>query len=349
MNMEQIKSLIRPNILKIVPYSSARSEFKEKSEIFLDANENPYQNEFNRYPDPLQLKLKEKIADWRGVSLDHLVLGNGSDEIIDLIIRVFCKPSKDSIVTFNPSYGMYKVCADINDVKVRTFNLDEDFKFKKADLYRFFEKSDKVLFICNPNNPTGNGVKLDDIIDISKIFEGIIAIDEAYIDFSDQPSALNLLKDIPQLIVLQTLSKAVGLAGLRIGLGWMQPELTAIFNHVKPPYNISSLSQNLAINRLSDPNQISQEIKSISEQRAYLKLKLLQCEYIDKVYPSDANFLLVKCRNADRLYQYFIKNGIVVRNRSSQYGCEQCLRITVGTPEENQKLIDLLPDFDFRS
>ncbi len=347
MNMEQIKSLIKPNILKLVPYSSARSEFKEKSEIFLDANENPYQNEFNRYPDPLQPKLKEKIADWRGVSSDHLVLGNGSDEIIDLIIRVFCKPGKDSIVTFNPSYGMYKVCADINDVKVRTFNLDEDFKFKKKDLYRFFKKSDKVLFICNPNNPTGNSIKLDDILSISKKFGGIIVVDEAYIDFSEKPSAINLLSEIPQLIVLQTLSKAIGLAGLRIGLGWMQPELASLFNHVKPPYNISSLSQTLAIKRLSDLLIITSEVNNIIEQRSFLKKHLMDYGYVHRVYPSDANFLLVKCRNADRLYQYFIQNGIVVRNRSSQYGCEQCLRITVGTPEENQKLIDLLPDFDF--
>jgi histidinol-phosphate aminotransferase len=345
MNIEQIKSLIRPNILKLVPYSSARSEFKEKSEIFLDANENPFENEFNRYPDPLQLQLKEKIAHWRGVTADHLVLGNGSDEIIDLIIRIFCNPGKDSIVTFNPSYGMYKVCADINDVKIRTFNLDEDFKFKKTDLYRFFKKSDKVLFICNPNNPTGNDIKPDDILSISKKFDGIMVVDEAYIDFSKEPSTLNILDKIPQLIVLQTLSKAVGLAGLRIGLGWMHPELTAIFNYVKPPYNISILSQHEAFKRLSDLQKIEAELRIIIDQRAYLKSNLLKFNYIYKVYPSDANFLLVKCRNADRLYQYFIQNGIVVRNRSSQYGCEQCLRITVGTPEENQKLIDLLPDF----
>lgn len=348
MNIDQVKSLIRPNIQKLVPYSSARSEFKSKAEIFLDANENPFENSCNRYPDPLQLKLKEKISDWRGLSKDQLVLGNGSDEIIDLIIRIFCKPGSDSIITFNPSYGMYKVCADINDVKVRTLGLDEDFKFKKTDLYKFFRKSDKVIFFCNPNNPTGNSIKLEEIISISKKFNGIIVVDEAYIDFSEKPSSCTLLSDIPQLIVLQTLSKAVGLAGLRIGIGWMHPELSAIFNQVKPPYNISSLSQNEAIKRLSDISQINAEIKNIIDQRGYLKKHLLDYRYVHKVYPSDANFLLVKCRHSDRFYKYLIQNGIVVRNRSNQYRCESCVRITVGTSEENQKLIDLLPDYDFR-
>jgi histidinol-phosphate aminotransferase len=348
MNIEQVKSMIRPNILQLVPYSSARSEFKEKSDIFLDANENPFNNNFNRYPDPLQLKLKDKIAEWRRMQKNHLVLGNGSDEIIDLIIRIFCKPGKDSIVTFDPSYGMYKVCADINDIKVRSFGLDENFKFKKTDLYRFFKKSDKILFICTPNNPTGNSISFEDIISISKKFEGIIVVDEAYIDFSRKPSTLSILDQIPQLIVLQTLSKAVGCAGLRIGLGWMHPELAVLFNYVKPPYNISTLSQDEALKRLSDFKKIDDEIKSIIEQRSFLKKHLLDYRYVLKVYPSDANFLLVKCRNADRLYHYFIQNGIVVRNRSNQYGCGQCLRITVGTPEENQKLIDLLPDFNFR-
>lgn len=346
MDTKYISSLIRPNILSLQAYSSARSEFKSESEIFLDANENPYSSAFNRYPDPTQKALKAKIAKWRNLNVDQLFLGNGSDEIIDLIIRIFCKPGQDNIVTFNPTYGMYKVCAGINDVNVRCFDLEEGFGFRVQGLIDFLMPNDKVLFICSPNNPTGNSIRLEDIVTIGRNFHGIIVVDEAYIDFSEQQSCTVLLDDMPQLIVLQTLSKAVGCAGLRIGIAWMHTDLVKIFNKVKPPYNISNIGQDMAIDKLNDLSKINREIQDIKAQRSFLADQLSKCQSIIKVYPSDGNFLLLKCHDAKKIYHYLISNGIVVRDRSSQNRCDNALRITVGTPTQNQKLIDVLTKYN---
>jgi histidinol-phosphate aminotransferase len=337
-NLDLVMSYVRKNIQNLQPYSSARDEYAAQADVYLDANESPFDRGNNRYPDPLQKQLKEVISTWRDIPVGHIFLGNGSDEVIDLIIRAFCEPVHDNIIVMRPSYGMYKVTADINNVGTRFFDLDENFSFDPQDLLDFFEKRDKILFICSPNNPTGNCIKPDTILTICHNFNGLVVLDEAYIDFADTKSCLYLLPLVPNLAIIQTLSKAVGCAGARLGIGFMHPDIVAVLNKIKPPYNISDANQNIAVRKLKDSETISNDIQVIVSERDKLKNYLESLDIVLKVFPSEANFLLVRFKDAQLVYNYLLSNSIVVRNRCQQHGCDNCLRITVGTPAENELL-----------
>lgn len=346
MTIEQVQMLIRPNILGLKPYSSARNEYAAQDAILLDANENPFQvwelEKINRYPDPLQKRAKEKIARIKGVVPEQLFLGNGSDEAVDLIIRCFCEPATDSIAIFTPTYGMYAVCAEINNVRVNAFSLNTDFSIDTQNFLSKVSADVKVVFICNPNNPTGNTQKPEIIEQIIAGFKGIVVVDEAYIDFCPEKSVVNLLQTYPNLIVLQTFSKAWALAGARIGIAIANPAIIQILNKVKFPYNIGIPSLKALDYALERPLSKDIYIDGIIRERDRLieKLKTVRC--IERVFPSDANFLLVKTTSADTVHKELLRKGIVVRNRSHEPLCENCLRLTVGTPSENQKLIDVI-------
>jgi histidinol-phosphate aminotransferase len=344
-----IKELIRPSILKLEPYSSARDEFilKDNQEdlIFLDANESPFETDYNRYPDPYQRELKKIISSKLGGETDNLFLGNGSDEIIDLLFRCFCRPTEDQVVISSPTYGMYKVSAAINEVGLIDIPLTKNFELKTDEIIKTLKiKTVKMLFICSPNNPTGKSFPIDQIVEILENTDKLVIIDEAYVQFSDQASLREKINKYPNLVVLQTLSKLFGLAGLRLGLCWTSAEIIEILNKVKPPYNINSLSQKTAIEVLKDVdiNQIRKQ--NAIEREKYIKA-LQSLPWVEQVYESDANFLLFRCDNADLRYQKFLEKGIVVRNRSKQLNCENCLRISLGTPEQNKKIIELLSTF----
>lgn len=334
-----LKDLVRPNILQLKPYSSARDEFQGEAAVFLDANENPLNNPYNRYPDPLQRNLKKLVAELKGISPENLFFGNGSDEPIDLIYRVFCEPSMDNVVAMDPSYGMYKVCADINNVEYKGVLLNDDFSLNTDRLLAATDKKTKVIFLCSPNNPTGNDIAFDEIVKILNSFEGIVVIDEAYIDFSDRESYINLIVKYPNLIVLQTFSKAWGLASVRLGMAFANDFIISLFNKVKYPYNINLLTQNFVENEIKYSQRKSDWVKMIIAQREVLKSELLKLDIVKKVYPSDANFLLVKVDDANNIYQKLVERGVVVRNRNSISLCYGCLRITVGTAEENSILV----------
>ena len=341
-----VNNLIRENVKILKPYSSARDEYKEMSPnmIFLDANENPFNNGVNRYPDPQQLSVKDVLAQQKGVSKENILLGNGSDEVLDLIFRAFCEPKKDSIITLPPTYGMYGVLANINDIKNIEIELEYDFQPNVDDILRAAHTHTKLLFLCSPNNPTGNSFDAQSIENLIKWFGGIVVIDEAYIDFSKQQSWLNKLDEFPNLIVTQTLSKAYGLAGIRLGVCYASKDIISVLNKIKPPYNINDLTQQKAIERLSKPKAIQQEIKTIIKQRHWLYSMLETISFVETVYPSNANFVLVKVDDATKRYTELINNGIVVRNRTNQPLCENCLRLTVGTEAENIKLITTLKE-----
>lgn len=340
-NLEQ---LVRKNVLKLTPYSSARDEFTgfKNPMIFLDANENPFDNGVNRYPDPQQRTLKEVLAKEKGVLDSQIVLGNGSDEVLDFIFRVFCEPKVDNIITLPPTYGMYKVLAEINDVENREVLLNEDFELNTPAILDRIDSNTKLLFICSPNNPTGNTFNSQAIERILKSFDGIVVIDEAYIDFSSHLSWVNRLEEFPNLIVTQTLSKAYGMAGIRLGICYASQDIIQIINKVKPPYNVNELTQLKALERLENQSLIRSEIFSITEWKSKLIKALSQLNWITKIYPSEANFLLIKVDNASERYKKLIQKGIVVRNRSSQPLCENTLRITIGTQAENIKLMEVL-------
>lgn len=342
--MKKLIELIRPDLLDMKPYSSARDEFEGEASIFLDANENPFENGVNRYPDPLQWKLKEQIGAIKGVARENLFLGNGSDECIDLLFRLFCIPGKDRVSAISPSYGMYAVSAKINNIELNEILLNEDFSLP-VDRILASSKGSKLLFICSPNNPTANSFSVDDMLHIVREFEGIVVVDEAYIDFSDQSSLITSVKEMPNLVVSQTLSKAFGMAGIRLGLMIASEELISWVNKIKPPYNVNLLTQDLAFQRLKDFEQTKKEIQLIKEERGKLEDFLNAESRILNVYPSDANFILIKVENADELYHYLIRKGVVVRNRSKQPLCSNTLRLTVGTPEENKKLMDYINTF----
>ncbi len=337
MNFEK---LIRPELLDIKPYSSARDEFEGAADVFLDANENPFENGINRYPDPLQRKLKNRIAAIKGISADHILLGNGSDECIDLMIRLFCVPGKDKMLSLSPSYGMYAVSAKINNVGFNTYLLDENFDFQSEELLEA-AKDTKIIWLCSPNNPNGALLKKDKIQEVLEKFQGIVILDEAYIDFSGEESWIKKLNQFQNLVVLQTFSKAYGMAGLRLGMLFAHPKLVAWLNKIKPPYNISSLTQEHALVQLENLSVYQQQLLELNEQKLQLQSRLVELPMVEKVFPSDANFLLIRVQNADKMYQYLIENGVVVRNRSTQPRCENCLRITIGTPEENKRVIEL--------
>ncbi|MEO6327881.1 MAG: histidinol-phosphate transaminase [Ginsengibacter sp.] len=351
-----LQNLVRENIKSLKPYSSARHDFKGEASVFLDANENSYGSpvflpspinedsgtRFNRYPDPLQWQLKFAISRVKGVPAENIFVGNGSDEIIDLAYRIFCKPGEDNVIICPPTYGMYEVSANINDAEIRKVNLTEDFQLNTEEILDTADANTKLIFICSPNNPTANNMKRVDVELLLNNFPGIILMDEAYINFSRQKTFVQELTEYPNLVVMQTLSKAWGLASLRLGLAFASLDIIDLFNKVKPPYNINEASQQLALQALEKTQQINEWIKEIVEQRKLLTEKLQGLPFVEKVYESDANFLLVKVMDANVLYDYLSAKGIVVRNRSREEMCENCLRITVGTPAENEVLIKRL-------
>ena len=339
----EIANLVRPNIRKLVPYSSARSEFKGKAEVFLDANENPFETGLNRYPDPLQWKLKAAISQLKGVPAEQIFLGNGSDEAIDLVVRIFCEPRQDHILILPPTYGMYQVSADIADVGIRSVSLTPDFQPDVEAILAAADEHSKILFICSPNNPTGNDVELERIRSLCAQFKGVVVVDEAYIDFSNQTSCTSLLSEFPNLIVLQTFSKAWGMAGIRLGMAFASTEIIQLFNKVKPPYNINQLTQQIALETLeTSQDDYRQLLSTLLSERERLIKGLGDLKFVEKTFPSDANFILVKMDDPNGTYQYLVEEGIIVRNRNSVHLCAGSLRITVGRPEENDALLTAL-------
>lgn len=341
-----LSRLLRPNIRDLVPYSSARDEFKGEAKVFLDANENsfgsPLTKWYNRYPDPLQKKLKQKLSEIKGVPTERIFIGNGSDECIDVLIRALCEPGKDNIVICPPTYGMYEVSANINDVQVKKVNLTPDFELDLDALEQSIDANTKLIFLCSPNNPTGNSLIREDVEMVLNNFDGLVIIDEAYINFSRQRSFTLELEEYPNLVVMQTLSKAWGLAALRVGTAFASEEIITVMNKVKPPYNINQPSQELALQALEEVGQVNDMIREIVKERDVLKQSLLTLPIVKKVYASDANFLLVKMDDARGIYEYLLQHQVVVRDRSRVELCEGCLRITVGTPSENNILINAL-------
>lgn len=342
MNIEDVLKLVRPNILGLEAYSTARDDCgSNQPEIFLDANENPYNNGINRYPDPHQKALKAKVAEIKGISADSLFIGNGSDEAIDLVYRVFCVPGASNAVSIAPSYGMYEVAAAMNDIEFRKVQLRPDFSMDTEAMLSSADSKTRLMFICSPNNPTGNSFPVEQIEDILERFGGVVVLDEAYIDFSVRPSLTSLVKRYPNLIVLQTLSKAWGMAGLRIGLAIADPAVIALMSKVKYPYNINVLAQKMALMKLDEAAK-DKAVAEIVGQRFRLEKELAKCPEVKGIYSSDANFLLVRFENPDEVYERLLAGGVIVRNRSKVSGCEGCLRITVGTPVENDRLLRLL-------
>ncbi len=338
-----IRDLLRPNIAALTPYSTARDEYDGPIGIFLDANESPFENGFNRYPDPHQKSLKACISSIKGILPENLFLGNGSDEAIDLVFRLFCTPGRDNVVAMAPSYGMYSVAAAINDIEVRQVQLEEDFSLDTEKLLEAADGGTKAIFLCSPNNPTGNAFPKEQLLDISARFSGIVVVDEAYADFSDRGSLAREACAMENLIVLQTLSKARAMAGLRIGLAIANREVIRYLSMVKYPYNLSAAAQEKAIQLLGYP--VDEEVALLKSERKRLYGALPRFPFVRKVYPSDANFLLVKVDDADRLYGFLLEKGIIVRNRSRVRGCENCLRLTVGLPSENDALLQALDSF----
>ena len=358
----ELEKLVRDNIRRLTPYSSARHEFKGEASVFLDANENSYGSpvslsspegerlgvrvSFNRYPDPLQWQLKFALTKIKGVPAENIFIGNGSDEVIDLAYRIFCNPGKDNVIICPPTYGMYEVSANINDVEIRKVNLTENFQLDVDGILAATDQNTKLLFICSPNNPTGNNMNRQDVELLLNNFTGIVIIDEAYINFSRQKTFIQELAEYQNLIVMQTLSKAWGLASLRLGLAFASLEIIELFNKVKPPYNINKASQSLAIEALQNTQQVNEWIKQAVEQRQFLIKELSNFSFVKKIYESDANFLLVKVDDANILYKYLAENKIIVRNRSKEVLCDNCLRITIGTPQENLELIKILKGYE---
>lgn len=348
MNQFNLESIIRTNIRSLTPYSSARSEFDGSDSILLDANENSIStgnNNFNRYPDPLQQELKEVIGRIKTISPNNIFIGNGSDEPIDLLIRMCCTPGADNIIICPPTYGMYEVAARINDVAVQAVLLTNELQLNTSEILAQVNEGTKLIFICTPNNPTGNVANDSDIQLLLENFTGIVVVDEAYIDFANKPSWLYKLSKYPNLVVLQTLSKAWGLAGLRIGLAFGSESIIELLNKIKAPYNVNYLSQQAAIHALTNNDSLSASVSILKQQRKYLAEELISFPFVSTVYPSDTNFLLVKFANGNTVYNYLLNRKIVVRNRSNQPLCENCLRITVGSPAENRLLIEALKEY----
>ncbi|MGM0580832.1 MAG: histidinol-phosphate transaminase [Bacteroidota bacterium] len=344
-NMPNWKELVLPHILSLQAYSSARDEFSGDAKVFLDANENPFdkeQHNWNRYPDPLQKDIKNQLSEIKGIDSGNIFLGNGSDEAIDLLFRIFCKGGESNVITCPPTYGMYKVSASIHNVKNIEVSLSEDFQLDVDAILEAANEQSKILFLCSPNNPTGNSLRKDDIQNLLENFKGIIVIDEAYIDFSAQKSWIHQLERYPNLVVLQTLSKAWGLASARLGMAYANTELIKLLNKVKPPYNISGPSQKLVLESLNNKDAYDKQVKAILAEKDKLDQKLQDIPGVKKVYPSDANSILIKIINAKLIYQKLIEKGIVVRDRSNVKLCDDCLRITVGVSKENENLISAL-------
>ncbi len=342
--MRTIKDLVRPNIWSLAPYSSARNEYSgHVAHVFLDANENPFNGPYNRYPDPLQEELKERISSIKNVPAENIFLGNGSDEAIDLVYRCFCEPKKDNVVAICPTYGMYEVCADINDVEYRKVLLDEDYQIKAEKLLAACDANTKAIWICSPNNPTGNNINSEEIEKVIEQFDGIVVVDEAYIDFSNQKSFKRYVSnDNYNVIVLQTMSKAWGSAAIRLGMAFAKEDIIGIFNKVKYPYNVNALTQEQAMKRLNDPQAVSQWVSILLQERGRMVEAFAELPICEKVYPTDANFFLAKVEDAQGTYDYLVEKGIIVRNRTRITLCNNCLRVTIGTREENNELLGAL-------
>jgi histidinol-phosphate aminotransferase len=344
--MKNLSELVRPNIWRLEPYSSARNEYSGgQAEVMLDANESPYNNPYNRYPDPLQHELKEIISGIKGVAPENIFVGNGSDEAIDLVYRVFTCPGIDNVVAIEPTYGMYRVCADINDVEYRPVILDNNFQITAERLLKACDEKTKVIWICSPNNPTGNSICRDEIVKTAKAFQGIVVVDEAYGDFAQQPSMAVSLEAAPNMIVLNTMSKAWGCAAVRLGMAFAKKEIVDIFNKVKYPYNINLLTQRFAIDALKGKSKKDEWVSILLDERERVAGCLQKMSICMKVYPSDSNFLLVKTTDANGIYQYLKERGIIVRNRSNNTLCDNCLRMTIGSREENDRLIAALENY----
>lgn len=343
MNIDQ---LIRDNIKLLKPYSSSRDEFKEfnKEMVFLDANENPFNNGVNRYPDPQQTALKYELSKLKEIPSSQILLGNGSDEVLDLIFRAFCEPKKDNIITLPPTYGMYKVLAAINNIEEKEVLLTSKFQPNIEAILKVIDKNTKLLFLCSPNNPTGNSFSVENVELLLKSFKGLIILDEAYIDFSKQKSWLQRLEEFPNLVITQTLSKAYGMAGIRLGICYASTEIISILNKIKPPYNVNELTQQKALSRILNRNIVKNEVKKILDQKGKLINKLKRISFIEKIFPTDANFVLIKVDDATKRYHQLIEKGIVIRNRTTQPLCKNTLRLTIGTKIENNKLIRALKD-----
>jgi histidinol-phosphate aminotransferase len=339
-----VLELVRDNIKNIQAYSSARDEFTEVNSdmVFLDANENPFENGLNRYPDPQQQKVKQLLAETKNVTTENILLGNGSDEVLDLMFRAFCEPKEDNVIILPPTYGMYAVLANINAVDAIEVQLSNEFQPKTEVILSAVNQKSKILFLCSPNNPTGNSFDKNAVALLLKSFNGIVVLDEAYIDFSEEESWLNRLEEFPNLVITQTLSKAYGLAGIRLGVCYASKEIIEVLNSIKPPYNVNELSQLKAIERLNKQQEVKVEIGQILKQKEFLIDKLNSIVFVEKVYPTDANFVLLKVDDAAKRYNQLIAKGIVIRNRTKQPLCENCLRISIGTAEENTQLIKVL-------
>ena len=342
--MKDISRYVRRAIAALTPYSTARDEYEGELGVFLDANESPYENGYNRYPDPHQKALKSQIAAIKGVPAENIFIGNGSDEAIDLVFRVFCEPREDNVVAIAPSYGMYKVAAAINDVEIREVALGEDFSLPTDALLAAADEKTKALFLCSPNNPTANSFPREELMRLVEEFDGMVVVDEAYIDFAEAKSLVGEIASHPNLVVLQTMSKAWGMAGLRVGLALADSRVVGLMSQVKYPYNINVATMKIVSDLLT--KGVSEEVEQIKQQRAVVAEALAEFKFVERVYPSDANFLLVRVADADALYEHLIVNGIIVRNRTRVKGCEGCLRITIGLKEENEKLIKSLERYE---
>ncbi len=344
--MIDINSLVRDNIRNLSPYSTARDEYQGDIGIYLDANENPNDNGVNRYPDPHHTQLRERLSQLKGVASESIFVGNGSDEAIDLIFRIFCTPAKDNVVAIAPSYGMYSVAAATNDIELRTVQLEEDFSLDSDKIVQSVDANTKAIFLCSPNNPTGNSFPQEQILGLASSLGVMVVVDEAYIDFSDKPSMVANIATHPNLIILQTLSKAWGMAAIRCGQAISSPQVITYMNRVKYPYNVNKLSQEAALAGLSNEANIALQVAQIKSERERMAASLSALKLTKTVYQSDANFLLVKVEGANKLYDLLIEQGVIVRNRSSVKGCEDCLRITIGTPSENDRVIEILTTQD---
>lgn len=341
--MKQLRDLVRPNIWRLAPYSSARNEYSgHEAHVFLDANENPYNAPFNRYPDPLQAKVKEELSKIKGVPADCIFLGNGSDEAIDLVYRVFCRPQVDNVVAIEPTYGMYKVCADINDVDYRPVLLDENYEMSADKLLAACDKHTKAIWICSPNNPTGNNMSVEEIEKVLKNFDGVVVVDEAYSDFSTIPVFRTRIKEFPNIIVLNTMSKAWGCAAIRLGMAFASKEIVDLFNKVKYPYNVNLLTQQQALKALDSREDVEKWVSLLLQERSKMLVSFATLPVTLKVYPTNANFFLAKMKDAQGIYDYLVAKGIIVRNRTRVKLCKDCLRVTIGTKAENTELLSAL-------
>ncbi len=344
--MISLERLVRPNIWSLAPYSSARDEYSGKeAHVFLDANENPYNAPYNRYPDPLQRELKQMLAKVKGVPAENIFLGNGSDEAIDLPYRIFCEPGRDNVVAIEPTYGMYKVCADINNIEYRQVLLDDHYQLHADRLLAACDSHTKLIWICSPNNPTGNSLNRDEILKVVNQFQGIVIVDEAYIDFAQQLSLRQELPTHPNLIIMQTMSKAWGSAAIRLGMAFASSDIIKIYNKVKYPYNVNQLTQLQAMEMLKDPYEVDKWVKTLLQERTHLIQAFIELPICQQVFPTDANFFLARVTDAQTVYDYLVDKGIIVRNRSRVQLCQNCLRITIGTRSENAELLSALRQF----